>query len=123
MPEHALHSACPIAQALDILGDRWSLLVLRDLLVRSPRRFGDFLNSPEGISTNILAERLKRLEANAMVEKRLYQNNPPRYEYHPTNKAHDLGPTLMELVKWGNKYIEGTFVPPRDILLKAGKKK
>ena len=86
MPDHADFSHCPIAQALDVLGDRWTLLVLRDLLVRSPRRFSEFLDSPEGISTNILTTRLRRLEEWDMLEKRAYQSNPLRYEYLPTKK-------------------------------------
>ena len=77
-----LRSRCPIAGALDILGDAWTLLVLRDLLFYDRHRFADFLASGEGISTNVLAARLKRLETCGLVERRRYQERPDRYEYH-----------------------------------------
>ena len=70
-------SPCPIASALDILGDKWTFLVVRDLLFMGKHQYGELLESPEGIPTNILAERLKRLEAAGLLEKRPYQTNPP----------------------------------------------
>ena len=103
----ALRSRCPIAAALDILGDTWTLLVLRDLLFYDKHRFADFLDSPEGISTNILAERLKRLERCGLVERRRYQERPPRDEYFLTQRGHDLLPVLRELIAWGQRHIPG----------------
>lgn len=100
-------SACPLACTLDLLGDRWTLLVVRDLLQGS-RRFGDFLTSPEGIPTNILAERLKRLEQAGLLEKTSYQDNPVRHEYAPTAKCRELKAVLVAAAQWGNKYIPGT---------------
>ncbi len=100
-------SDCPLACALDLLGDRWTLIVVRDLL-RGHRRFGDFLASPEGIPTNILAERLKRLEQAELLAKTVYQENPVRHEYAPTAKCRDLKPILVAAAQWGNKYIPGT---------------
>jgi DNA-binding HxlR family transcriptional regulator len=113
-------SPCPIASALDILGDKWTLLVVRDLLFFGKRLYGELLDSPEGIPTNILAERLKRLEAVGVLEKRPYQTNPVRYEYHLTPKGRDLRRPLLALVRWGNDYIPGTYVPPREA--RAGKR-
>jgi DNA-binding HxlR family transcriptional regulator len=107
-------SPCPIASALDILGDKWTLLVVRDLLFMGKRQYGELLESPEGIPTNILAERLKRLEAAGLLEKRPYQTNPPRYDYHLTPKGRDLRRPLLSLVRWGNAHIPGTYVPPRE---------
>jgi DNA-binding HxlR family transcriptional regulator len=107
-----LRSRCPIAGALDVLGDTWTLLVLRDLLFYDKHRFADFLNSPEGISTNILAERLKRLETCGLVERRRYQDRPPRDEYYVTQRGHDLIPVLRELIAWGQRHIPGVAQKP-----------
>jgi DNA-binding HxlR family transcriptional regulator len=107
-----LRSRCPIAGALDILGDAWTLLVLRDLLFYDRHRFADFLASPEGISTNILTERLKRLERCGLVERRRYQKRPPRDEYCLTARGHDLLPVLRELIKWGKQHVPGVAQKP-----------
>src|SRR5437899_7424154 len=85
----ALRSPCPIAGALDLVGDRWTLLVMRDLLFYDKRRFADFLGSPERIATNILAERLERLERCGLIQRRRYREHPPREEYHPTGRGRD----------------------------------
>jgi len=107
-----LRSRCPIAGALDILGDTWTLLVLRDLLFYDKHRFADFLDSPEKISTNVLAERLKRLERYGLIERRRYQVNPPRDEYVLTARGHDLLPVLRELIKWGKRHVRGAAQKP-----------
>lgn len=107
-----LRSPCPIAGALDILGDRWTLLVLRDLLFYDKHRFREFLESPEAISTNILAERLDRLERGGLIERRRYQARPLREEYHLTARGHDLLPVLRELIKWGQRHIRGVARKP-----------
>ena len=107
-----LRSRCPIAGALDLLGDRWTLLVLRDLLFYDKHRFGDFLESQEGISTNILAERLERLERAGLIERRRYQTRPVREEYFLTAKGHDLLPVLRELIQWGKQHVPGTAQQP-----------
>src|SRR4029077_16485178 len=98
-----LRSPCPIAGALDILGDAWTLLVLRDLLFYDKHRFAEFLASPEGISTNILTERLKRLERCGLVERRRYQQRPPRDEYVVTARGHDGVAVMREVIKWGQQ--------------------
>src|SRR5215213_9732414 len=87
----APRSACPVACALDVVGDRWTLLVIRDLL-RGKKRFGDFLESSERITTNILAERLDRLERSGLVATRPYSAHPPRVEYHLTPRGRELRP-------------------------------
>src|SRR5262249_41121191 len=107
---------CPIAGALDLVGDRWTLLVMRDVLLYGKRRFADFLASPERIATNILAERLARLERCGLIERRRYQERPVREEYHPTSRGQDLEPMLRELIRWGQRHVPGTAKrPPKSI--------
>ena len=103
-------SICPVACTLDILGDKWTLLVVRDLIM-GKKTYSEFQQSPESIPTNILAERLKRLQAQGVVTKEKYQDRPVRYEYSLTEKGRALGPVLLAMVKWGNRYIEGTLIP------------
>jgi len=114
-------SACPIANALDVLGDRWTLLVIRDLLFLGKRRFGELLGSPEGIPTNILTDRLRRLEEGGLVEKVPYQLRPPRYEYQLTAKGMDLLPVLRTLGEWSLRHLPAEAPPPG--LLEAYKEK
>jgi DNA-binding HxlR family transcriptional regulator len=109
-------SACPIANALDLLGDRWTLLVIRDLLFVGKRRFGDFVSSPEGIPTNILSDRLRRLEESGVVEKVPYQARPTRYEYQLTAKGRDLFPVLRALIDWAARHLPGVASPPPGVL-------
>lgn len=104
-------SNCPAARFLDILGDRWTLIVIRDLLV-GKRRFAEFQASPESISTNILAERLKRLTAQGIVEKRLYQSKPDRHEYSLTRRGAELIPVLQAVCQWGMDHIAEAWTPP-----------
>jgi DNA-binding HxlR family transcriptional regulator len=105
-------SICPIANTLDLIGDKWTLLVVRDLLFFGKRLYGELAQSPETIPTNILADRLRRLEKAGLVSKRPYQRHPVRYEYRLTRKGDDLGPILKELVRWGNRHVPGTYRPP-----------
>ncbi|MGH9221527.1 MAG: winged helix-turn-helix transcriptional regulator [Vicinamibacterales bacterium] len=103
MPTHARRSRCPVSCTLDILGDKWSLLVIRDLAM-GKRRYAECLDSPEGIPTNILAERLKRLTAAGVIRARRYSEHPPRLEYELTPKGEALRPILRAMVDWGVKY-------------------
>jgi DNA-binding HxlR family transcriptional regulator len=109
-----LRSPCPIAGALDVVGDRWTLLVMRDLLFYDKHRFADFLSSPERIATNILSERLARLERCGLIERRSLPNTS-RDEYHPTPSGCDLGPVLRELIAWGQRHVPGTARRPPAI--------
>jgi DNA-binding HxlR family transcriptional regulator len=105
--ESELRSSCPIAAALDIFGDRWTLLIIRDLL-KDMRRYSEFEAAGERIPTNILADRLKRLEENGIITKDAYQEHPTRYKYHLTPRGRDLQPIVQGLFDWGTKYIPGT---------------
>jgi DNA-binding HxlR family transcriptional regulator len=103
----ALRSPCPVACALDLVGDRWTLLIVRDLLL-GKKRYGDFVKSPERIPTNTLAERLKRLEREGLVARVLYSEHPPRAEYRLTPKGRELGRAVDVLATWGLKHFPGT---------------
>jgi len=105
-------SHCLISFALDIFGDKWSLLVLRDLLFKDKQRFGELLAAEERISTNILAERLAQLEAEGLITKSRDKTNRRQYVYAPTPKALDLLPALLEISIWSAKYDPKTAAPP-----------
>ncbi len=100
-------SPCAVANSLDILGDKWSLLVVRDLL-HGKRTYGELALSPERIPTNILADRLKRLESAGIVASTPYQERPVRYAYTLTPKGSALGEVLLAFVRWGKQHIPGT---------------
>ncbi|MBD8900056.1 helix-turn-helix domain-containing protein [Rhodanobacter sp. DHG33] len=102
-------SACAVANSLDIVGDKWTLLVVRDLL-HGKNTYGELADSPEHIPTNILAERLKRLEAAGIVVGTPYQERPVRYAYTLTPKGKALGDVLLAFVRWGKQHIPGTMV-------------
>jgi DNA-binding HxlR family transcriptional regulator len=89
---------------LDLIGDRWTLLIIRDLF-QGKHRFSQFLDSGEGIKTNILAERLKRLEGAGLVERTRYEEHPPRYEYHLTPAGRSLSPVLKAIYAWGQRHL------------------
>jgi DNA-binding HxlR family transcriptional regulator len=95
---------CPIARTLDIVGERWTILILRDLVVSGPRKFQDFERSLAGISPNTLSTRLKRLEEAWIVERRFYEQHPPRAEYVLTEKGNELRPVLKALLDWGRSH-------------------
>jgi DNA-binding HxlR family transcriptional regulator len=97
-------SSCPIACSLDILGDKWTLLVVRDMVVERKRYFREFLESPEGIASNILTDRLKRLEESAIVSRRPDPDNARQVIYELTEKGKDLIPVLLDLGSWGLKH-------------------
>ncbi len=100
-------SACAVANSLDILGDKWSLLVVRDML-HGKRTYGELALSPERIPTNILADRLERLVGAGIVSRTPYQQRPVRYAYTLTPKGSALGDVLLEFVRWGKQHIPGT---------------
>lgn len=97
-------NSCPVARTLDVIGERWSILMLRDLFLQGPRRFQDFQQSLAPIAPNTLSARLKTLEAQGVIARRLYSEHPPRLEYHLTEKGKSLGPVLKALKMWGERY-------------------
>ena len=104
-------STCPVSRTLDVLGDRWSLLVVRDLM-RGKKRFAEFLESKEGIPTNTLAERLQRLVRAGIVESHRYSDHPPRVEYVLTIKGEELRPIIRAMVDWGVRHAGGKLPVP-----------
>jgi DNA-binding HxlR family transcriptional regulator len=108
-------SQCPITNALDLIGDRWTMVLLRDLFT-GKKRYSEFRASPEEISTNILADRLAMMEHSGLITSKPYQQRPLRLEYELTEKGTGLLPVLQELCRWGNKFLPGTFVPPASFM-------
>lgn len=105
-------SDCPIASALDVVGDKWTLLVIRDIALWDRRRFKAFEEAGEGIPTNILASRLKQLVEQGIVKKHQYQERPPRYEYQLTERGRDLVPIVLAMARWSMKHVDDVQVPP-----------
>jgi DNA-binding HxlR family transcriptional regulator len=95
---------CPVARALDVVGEKWSLLILRDLVRHGPLRFQELEQRLPGVAPSTLSARLKALEAQGVIATRLYEKHPPRYEYLLTDKGKALGPVLKALYAWGERY-------------------
>ncbi len=95
--------------ALDLLGDKWSLLILRDIFFKEKKYYGDFLNSAEKISTNILADRLKKMEEGGVLLKNTDPMNASKYVYRLTPKGKDLLPLLLEMIEWSVKHEPGLY--------------
>ncbi|MCI5048070.1 MAG: helix-turn-helix transcriptional regulator [Aquisalinus sp.] len=108
MPNTAPRSDCPVARSLSVLGDRWSLLVIRDMMLFGKRTFNEFLESEEKIPTNTLATRLKQLEEAGLISKRAYQDNPPRFQYELTDAGAALAPVLRAFRDWCRDHYEST---------------
>ena len=104
-------SGCPVAFTLDTFGDRWSILVVRDMILNGKKYYGEFLESPEHIASNILADRLKRLEEARVITKKPDPENQKRYVYELTQKGVDLLPLVLEAVIWGSKYVSENSTP------------
>lgn len=104
-------SGCPVSASLELLGDRWSLLIVRDLMVRGLRTFKDFQKSGEGIATNILTDRLNRLQAAGIITGITEAQDRRRVNYRLTKKGIELAPVLLDLLIWGAKH-EKTAAPP-----------
>jgi DNA-binding HxlR family transcriptional regulator len=107
-------STCPIACTLDILGDKWTMLVIRDMVFARKRHFREFLESPEGIASNILTDRLKRLEESGIVARRRDPDSARQVIYTLTEKGKDLIPALIDLAQWGAKHVARS-VTPRNL--------
>ena len=95
---------CPIARSLAVIGDRWTILILRDLVRHGSRKFQDLQRSLSGISPNTLSVRLKRLEEAGVIERRFYEQHPPRAEYVLTDVGKELRPVLKTLFEWGQRH-------------------
>jgi DNA-binding HxlR family transcriptional regulator len=104
-------SGCPVAFTLDNFGDKWSIVVVRDMLLNGKKYYSEFLESPEGIASNILAERLKRLEEASVITKNSDPRNQKKYLYELTQKGVDLLPLVLEAVIWGSKYVPENTTP------------
>jgi DNA-binding HxlR family transcriptional regulator len=112
VPQH--RSGCPVSISLEVFGDRWSLLIVRDLMVRGFQRFQDFVESGEGIATNILADRLRRLQGSGVVEAEQDPEDGRRVNYRLTQKGIDLAPVMLELLIWGAQH-ENTGAPAQVV--------
>jgi DNA-binding HxlR family transcriptional regulator len=106
-------SGCPIAFSLDLFGDRWSLLVVRDLVFKGRKSFGEFLAAGEGIATNVLADRLERLEGAGIITKRRDPDKGTKFVYGLTERGIDLVPLLLEMIAWSGRHDRGTAVPKK----------
>jgi DNA-binding HxlR family transcriptional regulator len=107
-------SSCPINASLEVLGDRWSLLVVRDLIFAGYRTFNEFLNAGEGMATNVLTDRLAKLAEAGIITKRPDPEDGRKWLYGLTRKGLDLAPVLLALSKWGTKHEHG--IPPDGVL-------
>jgi DNA-binding HxlR family transcriptional regulator len=113
-------SDCPVSQSLDIWGDKWSLLIIRDLMIAKQLTYGDFMKAPERISTNILAVRLLQLEDHGLIEKLDHPDSKAKVLYKLTSKGIDLLPVMIEINLWAEKYF--TIPADRKAMLKEVKK-
>jgi DNA-binding HxlR family transcriptional regulator len=107
MPK-AYGQTCPVAQSLEFLGERWTLLIVRDLLA-GPRKFRDLSRSMAGVAPAVLSHRLKLLEANGIVSRRLYSDHPPRAEYTLTDRGRELRTVVRALGIWGSRHLDATW--------------
>ncbi len=101
----SFRSSCPISSTLDLLGDKWSLVIVRDMLLFGKQTFKEFSQSQEGIATGILASRLKKLELFGLITKRKLPENQKENIYLLTKKGVDLAPLIVEVAYWGDKYM------------------
>ena len=106
MPKNTRRSDCPVSCSLDVWGDKWSLLIIRDLMYAKQCTYGDFLKSAEGIATNILASRLLTLEENGVIEKLSHPDSKAKVLYKLTQKGIDLMPLFIEIGIWAEKYYD-----------------
>jgi DNA-binding HxlR family transcriptional regulator len=94
---------CPVARTLDMIGERWTILLLRDFFLHGARRYQDLQESLTGLAPNTLSARLKTLEGHGLIERKLYSEHPPRLEYQLTERGRSLGPIVKALRDWGRK--------------------
>jgi DNA-binding HxlR family transcriptional regulator len=108
-------SGCPIASALDMVGDKWSLIIVRDLL-NGKRRFSQFLDSPERITPSVLTDKLSSLMRHELVVRQLYSERPKRYEFHLTPKGEGMIVILQAMCIWGQAHVPGTWEAPESFM-------
>lgn len=108
-------SGCPVSFTLDLLGDKWTFLIIRDMIFMDKKYYREFLESQEGIATNILADRLKRLEGEGIVNRYKDSKKKTQYIYELTDKGLDLLPVLLQMIVWGSKYDPKTEAPPQFV--------
>jgi DNA-binding HxlR family transcriptional regulator len=113
--EPEFRSGCPIASTLDLVGDRWTLVLLRDM-INGKARFSQFLDSPERITTNVLTDRLGKMEQAELVSRKPYQTRPKRFAYTLTDKGRDLLPVVQAMCVWGNRHMPDTWKPPAEFM-------
>ncbi len=111
-PEHDFRSRCSIARTLEILGDKWTFLVVRDLMWHGKHTFQELQNSEERMPANLLSQRLKRLMHWGLVRREAYQNRPVRHRYFLTRGGKDLEPVLLQIMKWGHGHLGGGLYDP-----------
>lgn len=116
MKKAVLRSDCPVSYSLDIFGDRWSLLILRDIMFRGKFSYLEFMQSEEKIASNILAGKLSTLQANGIISRKVSPKNKSKYIYQLTKKGIDLIPVLIEIMQWGIKYNSLTPQTPGKIV-------
>ncbi len=104
-------SVCPVANALDVLGDRWTLLVIRDLMLLNKHEYHEFLKGSEGIATNILSDRLKRLCGAELIQCRPHPTHKTKKIYYLTDKGKGLLPLMVEMILWGGTYFASPSMP------------
>jgi DNA-binding HxlR family transcriptional regulator len=103
-PKAKRRSGCPVSVSLDVVGDRWSLLIIRDLMIRGYRTFKEFEESGEGIATNILTDRLRKLKSTGIITTQVDETDGRKVNYRLTQKGIDLAPVLLELLLWGARH-------------------
>jgi DNA-binding HxlR family transcriptional regulator len=103
---------CPVARTLNVIGERWVMLIVRDLFRKGPLRFQDFERSIQGLTPSVLSARLKALESNGIIESRLYAEHPPRPEYRLTEMGLALQPVLKAMKDWGERFTSGAAEAP-----------
>ena len=117
-----MKSHCPISFSLEIFGDKWTLLIVRDIIFLGKRNYGEFINSDEKIATNILADRLTILEEAGVIKKSKDPGHKSKFIYSITKKGIDLLPVLIEIIKWGATYDKDT-AAPKDFVKRIKKDK
>ena len=114
-------STCPISTSLDVLGDKWTLLILRDIVFAGKSTYGQFLQSAEKMATNILADRLAVLEAQGILTKAVAADKKSKFTYRLTEKGMDIVPILVEFILWGAKHCSTIIAPGLLEELRTGK--